>query len=771
MVTVMGANTADSGTARDTSQTLLHLDMSAQRSREREEACRARLATLDETDHEGRTAVLVALAMAQVHSDPGGARRTADEALQQAALAGTPAAQLYEVIARYALDLSPESLPQRIALAERADELLAQVTDESALAELRPLTYFVCVATAMEAGDMRRVDEALSPEFRINDVFTPMLTDRFAEWFRCVRATMGGHADLAEQLAESGYERASAIADVDAYRVFFGQLSVIRWMQGRLFEMEPVFLQARQADPSEPLWTAVLATIWASQGRIQASRGLLTTLPPLAQSERNRNWLAAVAFTAQAIASVGTPEQCAELVSLLEPFADRIVQVGIGVVFFGTVARPLALLMQRLDKAAEAERYYQQAIDLSARIGAGPWLAEAQAELAALLLESGRVHDAYELVHESLRTAEHLGLRSIEQYSSSVLRAVTMAQRTPTLVPITAHTPRDTLHGGGQPADEPRPVIPAPYRPVDPDAGLVSEAGAGQSSRDADRGAVDAGPVNGAIHQSADGAIARAAPGLTPLTRRSPAPEPVQPLEQPVIRVLGAVEMVALDGRPIQWTSRKAETVLSILVARRGTPIAKESVMDMLWPGEDSSILNNRLAVAIATVRRSLDPQRIKPSDEYVVTDRSTVSLRVDRMEIDVDRFLTLVTRAHAAASEASENPSHAIAQLREAIGAFTGDPFPGDYYAVWAERLRSDVHLEYFRAAHTLANILAAEGEHFDRVALYREVLARDPFDISAHDGLIDALSHLGASRQIAAAEKERQRRVDELGLDVHSA
>src|SRR5699024_9508258 len=111
---------------------------------------------------------------------------------------------------------------------------------------LLPAAYFMYLGTLLESGDIRTLDEALSFEMHVDDVYTPVLHSRYAVWLRCARAAMDGRTDAAEELADQGRELAVTAGDIDAETVWVGQVAIIRWMQGRISEMEPVFLRARQ---------------------------------------------------------------------------------------------------------------------------------------------------------------------------------------------------------------------------------------------------------------------------------------------------------------------------------------------------------------------------------------------------------------------------------------------------------------------------------------------------------------------------------------------
>ena len=61
---------------------------------------------------------------------------------------------------------------------------------------------------------------------------------------------------------------------------------------------------------------------------------------------------------------------------------------------------------------------------------------------------------------------------------------------------------------------------------------------------------------------------------------------------------------------PKAWQSKKARSLLKILVSRRGRATTRDFLMETLWPDDDPSAVARRLSVALATVRVVLDPDK-----------------------------------------------------------------------------------------------------------------------------------------------------------------
>src|SRR5690606_20810989 len=105
----------------------------------------------------------------------------------------------------------------------------------------------------------------------------------------------------------------------------------------------------------------------------------------------------------------------------------RLATIGLGVTCWGTVARPLALVERMLGNDAAAIAHYRTAIDVSARIGAQAWLAEAQGELAALLATSSggtESAEAIALASEAAATGRILQLHGVEDSAAAVLASL-----------------------------------------------------------------------------------------------------------------------------------------------------------------------------------------------------------------------------------------------------------------------------------------------------------------------------------------------------------
>jgi ATP/maltotriose-dependent transcriptional regulator MalT/DNA-binding SARP family transcriptional activator len=191
------------------------------------------------------------------------------------------------------------------------------------------------------------------------------------------------------------------------------------------------------------------------------------------------------------------------------------------------------------------------------------------------------------------------------------------------------------------------------------------------------------------------------------------------------------------------WRSKKARSLLKILVSRGGHPVSRDELKEMLWPDADPATLDNRLSVALSTVRAILDPDRDFPADHFVSTGRDAVRLAIDHMAVDVEIFLHDV--ASAGALRNAGRHTKAGEHLHAAVAAYAGDFLEEDIYDDWAIPLRERARAAYFAAADALAAGARDAGDSEKAIRWYLRILERDPHHEGAHLDLVRTLAAAG--------------------------
>jgi DNA-binding SARP family transcriptional activator len=232
------------------------------------------------------------------------------------------------------------------------------------------------------------------------------------------------------------------------------------------------------------------------------------------------------------------------------------------------------------------------------------------------------------------------------------------------------------------------------------------------------------------------------------------------------IRSLGAFRLFR-DGVPIPataWQSKKARTLLKILVARRGRATPRDLLMEALWPEQDPARLANRLSVALATVRAVLDPHKRHPPEHFVAADKDSIRLELEHVAVDVEEFLR---SANEDLTLTRQGPlDEGAAALAEAEALYVGDFLEEDLYEDWAADLREEARATYISVARTLAERSLEAGDHDAAVRYYLRILEKDSWDEQAHLRLVSALERGGRHGEARRRYRAYASRMGELDL-----
>jgi DNA-binding SARP family transcriptional activator len=240
------------------------------------------------------------------------------------------------------------------------------------------------------------------------------------------------------------------------------------------------------------------------------------------------------------------------------------------------------------------------------------------------------------------------------------------------------------------------------------------------------------------------------------------------------VRVLGGFE-VLVDDRPVDaaaWQSRKARDVLRILVARRGRPVARDELAELVWPDEDDARTGHRLSVLLSILRNVLDPNRAGPPDRYVDARSGSVRLVRSPLRIDVEDFLadaTLAVRLVARADRSGRRDRD-LAEARDllatAVAVYHGHAFEDEPYADWAVPLREEARAVHLRALRTLAELSCAAADPEQAIGCLHAILADDPYDELAHRLLIETLARAGRHGESRRASDRHRAARESIGI-----
>lgn len=177
------------------------------------------------------------------------------------------------------------------------------------------------------------------------------------------------------------------------------------------------------------------------------------------------------------------------------------------------------------------------------------------------------------------------------------------------------------------------------------------------------------------------------------------------PLPLPLhIRMLGRFS-VSLDERPVPvatWPRKAAVTVLKILAIERDHLVARDRLIEYLWPDVDEKRGRERLKVAVYSLR-----QLLAPADLVVHADEA-YGLRPGAVLLDVAVFEQRVTEGIRHARQ--QRFDRAVASLGDALRLYRGDCLEEDAYEDWCAEARMRLRERYFEAAEYLARALIGQ-------------------------------------------------------------
>jgi tetratricopeptide (TPR) repeat protein len=213
---------------------------------------------------------------------------------------------------------------------------------------------------------------------------------------------------------------------------FTGQLFIARREVGGSEDLLELVEYMRLRYPTLPIMSALVMALLLDRGRCDEARCHFEDLAAdeFSTIPRDAVWTATCALLAEACFAFQDRARAATLYDLLTPYADQNTSVA-STGSLGALARYLGILAATLGRHADAMAHFAAALAINERMGARPWLAYTQHDLALLLRRDGapdaRVR-ARELLRLAGETARDLGMRRL---AAAVSRAVALGDAPP----------------------------------------------------------------------------------------------------------------------------------------------------------------------------------------------------------------------------------------------------------------------------------------------------------------------------------------------------
>ncbi len=221
--------------------------------------------------------------------------------------------------------------------------------------------------------------------------------------------------------------------------------------------------------------------------------------------------------------------------------------------------------------------------------------------------------------------------------------------------------------------------------------------------------------------------------------------------------MLGPLEVIGSDGRPVEVPGRRERAVLAALCAEPGTAVSADRLIDLVWGDALPDNPANALQARISVLRRVLGADRIR-------TTRSGYALVLDRDELDAWVLRDLVTEA---GELAAGDPATAEARCTDALSRWRGEPLPELEDASLAPLITRWFELRR-RAIELRASCLLELGRAGEAVVVATAGFEEDSLDEGMARVAMTALSRAGRQAEALRLGQRHRVAVAEAGLEV---
>jgi DNA-binding CsgD family transcriptional regulator/tetratricopeptide (TPR) repeat protein len=346
------------------------------------------------------------------------ARRVGD----RATLMATLRAILYARYAGWGLD----HLEDRVVGSTELLRLAEAAGDRTMMLE----AYLWRLFDLTELGDIPAVDRQLEVYMTLAEELSQPFMAYSGKSFQAMLTAFKGHFARAERLAQEALVTGQRLRGQDAMGLFGVQMFTLRREQGRLQELAPAVRHFVQVSPEAARWRPGLALIYSELGQEAEARAEFERLAAndFADIPPDAQWILCIVYLVEVCCYLGDTQRATILYRLLRPYDGRNIAAGPTAACYGAAARYLGMLAATMSRWGEAQRHFEDALAMNARMGAKPWLAHTQYQYAKMLLARGRREDRQRttsLLEQALTISRDLGMLALEGRAAALLEHMT----------------------------------------------------------------------------------------------------------------------------------------------------------------------------------------------------------------------------------------------------------------------------------------------------------------------------------------------------------
>lgn len=213
-----------------------------------------------------------------------------------------------------------------------------------------------------------------------------------------------------------------------------------------------------------------------------------------------------------------------------------------------------------------------------------------------------------------------------------------------------------------------------------------------------------------------------------------------------------------------KWISGKARLLFKYLTFHsRNGYVAKDKLLEMLWPDQDPDATNKRLHVALTTIRKMLEPDLPRGArSTYLLRDHDSYKLCLGANGYwDVAAFDATLARAAG-----SDDPHAAVTHLLEAQSIYKGPFLEEEPYTEWCLEAREIYQDKYKALLLKIADYYRQTGDSEKQIDYLQRFLVLDEYAEEIYCRLMILYYETG-NRFMAAKTYERCNQKIETDLD----
>jgi DNA-binding SARP family transcriptional activator/energy-coupling factor transporter ATP-binding protein EcfA2 len=232
-------------------------------------------------------------------------------------------------------------------------------------------------------------------------------------------------------------------------------------------------------------------------------------------------------------------------------------------------------------------------------------------------------------------------------------------------------------------------------------------------------------------------------------------------------RVLGPLEAIGDDGRPVRLGGQRERALLALLLTHPNQVVSMDAIVDGLWGEQPPRSAEKTLQSHVVRLRRTLEPARPRRAPGQVLVTREPGYLvQVAPQALDASRFEQLVRQGRG--QLAADDLEAGAATLRQALALWRGPAFQGFEHTGFARAEAERLAELRLGAIEDRVHAELAGGRDRELVPELEGLVGEQPLRERLWAALLLALYRAGRQADgLRAYQRARTMLVEELGIE----